>query len=151
MSRTKRLLVIVAAWAIPVAWLVVALGAGPSDGTAVWSSPITSDARWGDTITVQETYGDSPFRVGDQIDAINGKPVTPWLSGEVTDVISSGQTVPYQVRRPEQGIAREFTYNVVVHRYPFTAALGDQLPVVATALLMLLAGSLAFWWRPASS
>jgi two-component system, NarL family, sensor kinase len=150
MSRTGRVLVIVAAWTIPVAWLVVALGAGPSDGTAVWSSPITSDARWGDTITIQETYGDSPFRVGDQIDAIDGKPVTAWLAGQVTDDISEGQTVPYQVRRPEQGIAREFTYNVVVHRYPFRAALGDQLPIVATALLMLLAGSLAFWWRPGS-
>ena len=150
MSRTGRLLVIVAAWALPVAWLIAALGAGPSDGTLVWSSPITSESRWGATVTVQETYGESPFAIGDQIESINGRSVADWLAGEVGDDVSTGDTVPYRVRVEGTGLRFERTYNVTLARYPLTAALGDQLPVVATAVLMLLAGSVAFWWRPGS-
>ena len=36
--RAARLLVVVAAWAVPVAWISVALLSGPSDGTTI-SSP----------------------------------------------------------------------------------------------------------------
>jgi signal transduction histidine kinase len=151
MSRTGRLMVIGAAWAIPVAWLVLALGAGPSDGTVVWSSPITSDVRWGSRLTVLETYGESPFKIGDEIETINGHRVAEWLSGAVADDVSTGDEVAYRVRRPEAGLSSTFTYNVVVHRYPLTPALRDQLPIVAASLLLLLAGSLAFWWRPGST
>ena len=92
----------------------------------------------------------SPFAIGDQIESINGRSVADWLAGEVGDDVSTGDTVPYRVRVEGTGLRFERTYNVTLARYPLTAALGDELPVVATAVLMLLAGSVAFWWRPGS-
>ena len=43
MSRTRRVLVLIVAWAVPIVWLSVALHSGPSDGTSV--SPLTSTLR----------------------------------------------------------------------------------------------------------
>ena len=82
MSRSARLLLIAAAWALPVAWLVAALAAGPSDGSVVWTSPFTSSQRWGDRLVVLETYGDTPLEVGDEITTIGGVAVTDLIAGE---------------------------------------------------------------------
>ena len=96
MSRSVRLLVILAAWALPVVWLVAALAAGPSDGSVVWSSPLTSGERWDDRLVVRETYGDTPLRVGDEIVAIGGQAVADLLAGERTVEREGGHAVAYR-------------------------------------------------------
>ena len=81
MSRAARLLVIVAAWAVPVAWVTLALLSGPSDGTTV--SPTTGlsgTARWGETVTVVRTYGDSSLRPGDRVLTIDGRSMREWVT-----------------------------------------------------------------------
>ncbi len=81
MSRAARLLVIVAAWAVPVAWVAIALLSGPSDGTTV--SPTTGlsgAARWGDSVTVVRTYGDTSLRPGDRVLTIDGRSMREWVT-----------------------------------------------------------------------
>ena len=90
MSRSARLLLIAAAWALPVAWVLVALSAGPSDGSVVWSSPLTSDERWAARLVVLETYGDTALEVGDEIETIGGVSVTDLVAGERTDDLAVG-------------------------------------------------------------
>jgi signal transduction histidine kinase len=148
MSRTARLLVIAAAWALPVAWLVVALAAGPSDGTVVWRSPLTSADRWQDRLVVHETYGDTSLRVGDEITRIGDHAVADLLSGAEEVEGSVGDDVSYGVRRAAAGLPRDLDVTVTLSRYPLADALRENLPVVAAALLAVLAGSVAFWARP---
>ena len=99
MSRSARLLLIAAAWALPVAWLVAALAAGPSDGSVVWTSPFTSGQRWGDRLVVLETYGDTSLEVGDEITTIGGVAVTDLIAGERAAERAVGDEVSYGVRR----------------------------------------------------
>src|SRR5262249_27233564 len=82
--RTARLLVILAAWAIPVVWLVAELGTRPSDGTVVWSSPLSGGEPWGSVVTGHDTYGDTLLLPGDVPEALDGKPLDPRPTGEVS-------------------------------------------------------------------
>ena len=72
MSRSVRLLVILAAWAIPVVWIVAMLGTRPSDGSVVWSSPLGGGDQWGSSVVVRETYGDTPLLPGDELLEVDG-------------------------------------------------------------------------------
>ena len=55
MARTSRLLVLAVAWAVPACWIVLALLAGPSDGTSLSSRLLPSaGAGWGETVRVRE-------------------------------------------------------------------------------------------------
>ena len=151
MSRSVRLLVILAAWALPVAWLVAALAAGPSDGTVVWRSPLTSDDRWQDRLVVHETYGDTPLRVGDVITRIGDHAVTDLLTREQTVEGAVGDEVSYGVQRAGAGLSRDLDITVPLTRYPALDAVGENLPVVAAAALAVLAGCVAFWLRPTAA
>ena len=148
MSRSARLLLIAAAWALPVAWLVAALAAGPSDGSVVWTSPVTSSQRWEDRLVVLETYGDTPLEVGDEITTIGGVAVTDLLAGEGAVERAVGDEVSYGVRRAGEDLPRDQAITVTLARYPILDAVRENLPVVAVALLTVAAGSVAFWLRP---
>jgi two-component system, NarL family, sensor kinase len=148
MSRTARLLVILAAWAIPVVWLGAELGTRPSDGTVVWSSPLTGGERWGSAVTVHDTYGDTLLLPGDVLEAIDGKPLDRWFSGEASEQMSVGDTVSYHVRRVEDGSLREYDRSVTLTAFPLGRALEEDLPVVLTALLLMVSGGVAFFIRP---
>ena len=73
MSRTSRLLVIAAAWMVPAVWLVVALLVGPSDGTSVTSSLAPTGTRWGESVLVARTFGETPLLPGDEVLAVEGR------------------------------------------------------------------------------
>jgi signal transduction histidine kinase len=149
MSRSVRLLVILAAWALPVAWLLVALTAGPSDGSVVWRSPLTSADRWGDRLVVHATYGDTSLRAGDRITSIDGRPVAALLADGSGAGRAVGDRVSYGVIRAGEGLDREIEVTVTLARYPFAAAARDSAPALAAAFLTVLAGSVAFWLKPA--
>ena len=83
MSRPARLLVVLAAWAVPVVWVVLTLAIRPSDGTVVWRSPLTTGHRWSEGVTVVEACGNTPLEAGDRIQEIEGEPIGRWLSGNV--------------------------------------------------------------------
>ena len=108
MSRSARLLLIAAAWAIPVAWVVVALLGRPSDGSVVWRSPLTSDERWGVRLVVLETYGDTAL-AGRRRDRRRsaGSRSTDLLAGERAADLAVGDEVSYGVRRAGEGLARD--------------------------------------------
>jgi signal transduction histidine kinase len=149
MSRAARFLVIAAAWALPVAWLVVGLLLRPSDGTVVWSPPLSGGPGWGGSLPVTETYGTTPLEVDDRITEVDGRPVRDWLSGAASDRRAVGDDVTYTVVQVgASGLGQEFQRTVTLHRFPVAAALREDLPVVVTGLLLMLAGGVAFFVRP---
>jgi two-component system NarL family sensor kinase len=149
MSRTRRLAVIAAAWAIPVVWVAAALLSGPSDGTLV--SPPTAMVgtdRWGDSVTVVRAYGDTPLREGDVIFRVEGLPFRDWFSSSHPERVA-GDVVRYQVQRtsPSQSLLA-LELDVTLTRYPVLDALARNLTAVTVTFLLLVAGSVAFWHRP---
>jgi signal transduction histidine kinase len=151
MSRTGRLLVLAAAWVVPVAWLLLALSAGPSDGTRL-TAPVLPSAgsRWGESVTVARTFGASPLLRGDEVQKIDGRTIEQWVAGGADTAREVGEVVRYEVRRSGGRIDRIQQVDVTLVGYPVGAALRAEWPSVVAAVAVLLAGSAAFWARPAS-
>jgi two-component system NarL family sensor kinase len=149
MSRTGRLLVVAAAWAIPVAWIAVALLSGPSDGTAVSSVGVTEGQGWGRTVTVVETYGDTPLREGDTILLVDRRPVGEWLADDDAPGTWSEGAVPvYEIQRRGAGLNQILQVEVPLGRYPLSDALADNVSALSLGFLLLAGASFAFWRRP---
>ena len=148
MSRMARLLVILAAWALPVVWIGAEPGTRPSDGTVVWSSPLAGGDEWGSSVTVRGTYGDSLLLPGDVLLSIDGRRFDQWIEGKTFTDVSVGDTVHYHLRRVEDGSPREYDRAVTVTTFPLDRAVIADLPVVLAALMLLVAGSVAFFFRP---
>jgi signal transduction histidine kinase len=152
MSRAGRFLVVAAAWAIPVAWIAVALLSGPSDGTAVSAVSTEEEPNVGRTVTVLEAYGDTPLRDGDTVLRIDGLPIEAWLADSATRrTWSEGDTRIYEVRRPAAEIDHILTISVPLVRYPITDAIRENVSTVSLAALLLAAASVAFWLRPGTT
>ena len=70
------------AWLAPLLWLALVLPGSPSDGTVVTSpTAVLGDSRWGPSVTVLRTYGDTPLRTGDEVLAVEGRAVDAALTG----------------------------------------------------------------------
>jgi two-component system, NarL family, sensor kinase len=155
MARTSRLLVLVVAWAVPVCWTVLALLAGPSDGTSLSSRLLpTAGARWDDTVRVRATYGETALRPGDEVQAVDGRALDDWAddTGDLAGVRREvGDVVRYEVRRPGTGLDLIQQVDVTLHRYPFAAAVRAAPHVVLLPVLLLAVGSLVFWSRPSTA
>jgi signal transduction histidine kinase len=149
MSRAARLLLILAAWAVPVVWVGAELGTRPSDGTVVWSSPLTGGEPWDSTISVRATYGSSELlQPGDVLTSIDGVPVARWLDDGGSAERAIGDKVLYHLERVQDGILLGYDREVTLSRFPLAAALKTDLPIVLTGLLLLVAGGVAFFLRP---
>ncbi|MET0524867.1 MAG: sensor histidine kinase [Nocardioides sp.] len=149
MSRARRLIVIAAAWAIPFAWIAVALLSGPSDGTTI-SHPtaMLDEDRWGDTVTVVRAYGDTPLREGDTIRAIDGRSIDDWVRSDGAPQRAVGESVSYLVQRTSgSALVLEIEIDVPLTRYPFADAVTRNFSTVTVAALFLLAASFVFWHR----
>ncbi|KQV65894.1 hypothetical protein ASC64_13500 [Nocardioides sp. Root122] len=147
MSRTGRLLVLVAAWVLPVGWLLLALSAGPSDGTSLSSSLLPDGTRSTGSVTVARTFGSTPLLPGDEVQQVDGRTVDAWLAGgaagrEVGDVLR------YEVRRSGGALDRIQQVDVTLVDYPVAAALRAEWRAVAAAVAVLLVGSAVYWARP---
>jgi two-component system NarL family sensor kinase len=153
MARTSRLLVLAVAWAVPVCWTVLALLAGPSDGTSLSSRllPPAGD-RWDDTVRVRATYGETALRPGDEVLVVDGRAPADWAGGDTGDVRREvGDVVRYEVRRPRAGLDLIQQVDVTLHRYPFAAAVRAAPQAVLLPGLLLVLGSLVFWSRPSAA
>ena len=155
MARTSRLLVLAVAWAVPICWTVLALLAGPSDGTSLSSRLLpTAGARWGDTVLVRATYGETALRPGDEVQAVDGRALADWAdgTGDLDGVRREvGDVVRYEVRRPGAGLDLIQQVDVTLHRYPLAAAVQAAPHVVLLPVLLLAMGSLVFWSRPSTA
>jgi two-component system, NarL family, sensor kinase len=155
MARTSRLLVLAVAWAVPVCWTVLALLAGPSDGTSLSSRLLpTAGARWGDTVHVRATYGETALRPGDEVQAVDGRALADWAdgTGDLDGVRREvGDVVRYEVRRPGAGLDLIQQVDVTLHRYPLADAVRAAPHVVLLPVLLLALGSLVFWSRPSTA
>jgi two-component system NarL family sensor kinase len=155
MSRTGRLVVLAAAWLVPVAWVLLGLGAGPSDGTSLATSVLPSaESRWTEPVRIARTYGTTTLQAGDEVRLVDGRPLSEWVAAPaVTRAV--GEVVRYEVRRAGRGAGRDIDIvqqvDVTLVRYPVAAALGAHQEVSALAGLLLLAGSAVFWRRPGAA
>jgi signal transduction histidine kinase len=151
MSRTRRLLVVAAAWAVPVAWSAVALLSGPSDGTTISPAGAMLGANgWGESVTVVRTYGDTPLREGDVVVAVDGRSIGQWVTDPPAVDRQVGDTVVYDVERPGTELTTRQAIDVPLTRYPFLDVAYANLGILALAAVPLAAASLVFWRRPLS-
>lgn len=141
---------VTAAWAIPLAWIVVALLSGPSDGTAVSVSATDEDQRSGSGVKVLRAYGDTPLAEGDTVLGIGGRAVDDWLSAGGSGNWASGETVSYEIRRPAAEIDHIIDVEVTLTRYPIADAVEANLSTISLAPMLLAFASFAFWRRPGS-
>ncbi|HWM73978.1 MAG TPA: sensor histidine kinase [Nocardioides sp.] len=149
MSRTRRLVVLAAAWAIPVVWVVVALLSGPSDGTTISRAwPAFGADQWGDSASVVRTYGETPLREGDIILTIDGRTFGDWAASGSDPDRADGDGLQYEVRRPAAQLDRILVLEVTLTSYPIADAVSDNVAAVAVAVMLLAAGSIVFWHSP---
>ncbi|MGH3308421.1 MAG: hypothetical protein ACRDOX_12110, partial [Nocardioides sp.] len=148
MSRTGRVLVVVAAWFLPVAWVTGALLAGPCDGTVVSTSALDDTGRWGSTVTIVEVVGDQSLQPGDVVQSVGGRPFGDWAAGDVSAEREVGETVTYEIVRPAPDLDRNLDVQVTLIRYPIVEALDQNAATVVGFGLVLLAASVVFWRRP---
>jgi two-component system NarL family sensor kinase len=151
MSRGGRLLVLAAAWAVPVCWTLLALLATPSDGTSLSSRLVPSGGvHWGETVRVAATYGDTPLRPGDEVQAVDGRSLSDWVEGRGAVTLETGDVVRYEVRRAGDGLDLIQQVDVRLGTYPVLGAVRAAPLVPLLAVLVLLVGSAVFWSRPAA-
>ncbi len=140
---------IVLAWATPVVWVVVAVFAGPSDGTTISNpSSFAGDQRWDESVTVVREYGETPLREGDLILAIDGRTLEDWVDGDARAERALGDDVTYRVRRSGEDLDRVLDLEVSLIRYPLGDALADNLATTVLVLGLLVSGTFLFWSRP---
>ena len=148
MSRTSRLLVIAAAWMVPAVWVVAALLVGPSDGTSVTSSLAPTGPRWGESVLVARTFGETPLLPGDEVLTVEGRTLDDWVGSGEFPRREAGDVVRYEVRRPGPGLDRIQQVDVTLARFDVVGALRAEPHVLVLSGLLLLVGSAVFWARP---
>jgi two-component system, NarL family, sensor kinase len=148
MSRTGRVLVVVAAWFLPVAWVTGALLAGPCDGTVVSTSALDSTGRWGSTVTIVDVVGERSLQPGDVVQSVDGKPFGDWAAGDASAEREVGDPVQYEIVRPAPDLDRNLDVEVTLVRYPIIEAVGQNAATVLGFGMVLLAASVVFWRRP---
>ena len=140
---------VAAAWAIPIAWIAVALLSGPSDGTMISPSGAMLGAdRWSESVTVVRTYGDTPLREGDVISRVDDVPIGEWVDGRPTSARAIGEVVRYEVLRPGAELDQRRVIAVPLIRYPVADAAYHNIVTLALFAMLLSAASLAYWRRP---
>ena len=151
-TRTTRLLTLAAAWVVPAVWVLVALLAGPTDGTSLSSRLLpTAAPLWDESARIAATYGETPLRVGDEVERIDGRTVGAWLAEAGSVSREAGDVVRYEVRRGSGGLDLIQQVDVTLTSYPIGAAVRAAPHVVLSCVLVLVAGSLVFWARPAAA
>jgi signal transduction histidine kinase len=148
MSRTGRVLVVLAAWVFPVAWVTGALLAAPCDGTVVSTSALDDTGRWGRTVTIVEVIGDRSLQPGDVVQSVGGRTFGDWAAGDVSAEREIGDTVTYEIVRQAPDLDRNLDVQVTLVRYPFVEALAQNAATVVGFGLVLLAASIVYWRRP---
>jgi two-component system, NarL family, sensor kinase len=150
MSRGGRLALIVAAWVGPLAWLAFWASTATSDGTVV-SGPaaVLGEGRWGESLLVLETYGDTPLRPGDEILRIEDAEASALTTGAGHRSEGRGDVLRYQVRRPAGDLDVIQQVEVPLTRYAVGAALLENPQVAVVSLGLLVAGTFLILRRAA--
>jgi signal transduction histidine kinase len=142
MSQARWTVWLAVAWLAPLVWLALLPFMVVSDG-AVVSSPtaVLDEGRWGESLLVLETYGDTPLRRGDRILEVQGRPVAELVATRDAAAVNEADVLSYRVRRPEAGLDLIREVDVRLVRYPVVDALAANASWVGTALGLLLAGT----------
>jgi hypothetical protein len=133
---------IAVAWLAPLVWLAVLPWLSTSDGTVV-SSPtaVLGEGRWGTSLRVLDTFGDTPLRPGDEIQSVDDREIVELVTGRSQASVEPGDVVAYRVRRPAETLDRIQLVEVRLTRYPVSSALADNPHHVVLVVGLLAAGS----------
>lgn len=123
-------------------WCLWSRATSPTDGATV--SPAVSAVSL-DSIVVADAASGGPFRLGDEILAIDGAElasrVARWPGG---GAVEAGDVLDYLVLRD----GRTVTLTVTLRDFPILRGLADWWPMVLVALLLVATNGAAFWARP---
>lgn len=142
MWRGRCAACIAVAWLAPLVWLAVLPWLSPSDGTVV-SSPtaVLGEGRWGTSLRVLDTFGETPLRPGDQILSMDDREIAELVSVRNQAPVEPGDVVVYRVRRPDAQLDRIQLIEVRLTRHPVGSALADNPHYVVLVVGLLVAGS----------
>ena len=95
-------------------WLALVLPGSPSDGTLVTSPTAVLDESPVGVLghRADETYGDTPLGLGDEVLAVEGRAVDGAIRGGEAPAVGPGDRLRYQVLRPGEGLDRELDVEV---------------------------------------
>ena len=142
MRRAGRLGLVAAAWVGPLVWLGLWAVATPSDGTVVTGpGAVLGEGRWGESLLVLDTYGDTPLRAGDRILAIEDAEMSTLASGTRLPDAAEGDVLHYRVLRqgPQLDVRRQV--EVPLTRYAVGDALLENPHLLVVPLALLLSGT----------
>src|SRR5262245_43025539 len=143
MSRSGRLALVTAAWVGPLLWLALWTLLTPSDGTVVTRpGAVLGEGRWGATLLVLDTHGDTPLHTGDRILAIDDAELTELINGTGLAEPERGDVLRYQVLRDVSGLTVRQQVEVPLTRYAVVDALLDDPHLVVLPLAFLVAGTI---------
>ncbi len=142
MSRRAWAICLTVAWALPLAWLALLPWLIPSDGTVV-SSPtaVLGEDRWGESLRVLETHGDTSLRTGDEIVEVEGRPVADLMDARDLAAKDVGDVVTYRVDRVDNGLGVRRVVEVRLTRYAVVDVIAANPHWLVSGLLLLLAGT----------
>jgi len=133
---------VTAAWVGPLLWLALWAFLTPSDGTVVTEpGAVLGEGRWGDTLLVLDTHGDTPLHPGDRIQAIEDTDLSELTSGAGLAQHGRGDVLRYQVLRDVSGLTVRQQVEVPLSRYAVVDAFVDDPHLLVVPIAFLVAGT----------
>jgi signal transduction histidine kinase len=123
-------------------WCVLSRATSPSDGTIVSTGDKAVPAR---AVIIQQDTADGLFHAGDEIEAINGRPIRDAIAGGPGGAaIRMGDVVRYQLRRDGQ----QLDVDKALRLYPLANAVARNWPTLLVLALILIVSAGIFTARP---
>lgn len=123
-------------------WCLWSRATSPTDGATV--SPSVSAVSIGHII-VSDVASGSGLRLGDEIVAIDGRPLAERLAHLPGGApVAAGDTLTYLVERGGETLA----VDVTLHDFPILVAIRDWWPMLLVAALLVATSVTVFWARP---
>jgi signal transduction histidine kinase len=123
-------------------WLALWVLLTPSDGTVVTRpGAVLGEGRWGETLLVLDTHGDTPLHTGDRILAIDDADVSELVSGAGLGEHERGDVLRYEVLRDVSGLEVRQQVEVPLTWYAVADGCLDDPHLVVVPLAFLIAGT----------
>lgn len=151
-ARRERLLpaaVVLVGLALPVVWIVLSRVLPPSDGTLHYFLSVPSAGG----VSLTRSGAGGPLEPGDEVIAVNGRPLREWLRNGCTCRLHKGDRLVYTVlRRQDPGLRQNAVQvPITLGNYPVAAALRESGGAALLLLATLVVSVIVFLRRPFDS
>jgi len=130
------MLTVIGMW---VGWLAVARAASPSDGARI-SATTYPATEWRGGVKLHTVLDppDAELQLGDKVIAVDGLPLSAWMTARSGHDFQIGDELSYRVVR--DGVAQ--TIVVTLHRYDWMAAAGRSASVLVVEVALLIVAAI---------